>query len=104
MNLDQSVGADQQPGNQAGTVLGTARVCEVDTDEFETRVEQLLSHMSEDGTTSTAAMAELATAAKMAEEQERSEPRVGCNDFRRLFAEFWINKPGWTPADGWKPL
>jgi hypothetical protein len=90
--------------SQAGTVLGTARVCEVDTAQFETRVEQLLGHMTGGGTALATAKDDAATAAKKAEHQERSEPSVGCNDFRRLFTEFWINKPGWTPADGWKPL
>lgn len=103
LSLDHAETPDHV-ANQAGTVLGTARVCKVDTTQFETRVEQLLSHMTEGGATSDAAKAELVTAAKKAEKQERTEPTVGCNDFRRLFTEFWINKPNWTPADGWKPL
>jgi hypothetical protein len=103
LSLDHAETPDHV-ANQAGTVLGTARVCEVDTTEFEGRVAQLLSHMSEGDTALDAARAEFATAARTAEEQGRSEPTIGCNDFRRLFGEFWINKPGWTPADGWRSL
>ena len=90
--------------NQAGTVLGTARVCKIDTAQFEGRVEQLLSHMTGGGAALDAANAETAAAANKAEHQERTEPTVGSNNFRRLFTEFWINQSDWTPADGWKPL
>ena len=93
-----------QVATQAGTVLGTARVCEVDAAQFESRVEQLLNHMTGGGGALDTAKAEVAAAAKKAEHQERTEPTVGCNDFRRLFTEFWINKPNWNPADGWKAL
>lgn len=103
LSLDHAETPDHV-ATQAGSVLGTARVCEVDAAQFESRVEQLLSHMTGGGTALDAAKAEVAAAAKKAEHQERTEPNVGCNDFRRLFAEFWINKPNWNPADGWKPL
>lgn len=103
LSLDNVETADDV-ADQAGTVLGTAHVCEVDTAQFETRVQLLLEHMSSDGAALESAKAKFASAAKNAEEQERAEPRVGCVDFRRLFTEFWINRPDWIPADGWKSL
>ena len=103
LSLDRAETPDHV-ASQAGTVLGTARVCKVSTAEFETRVAQLLDHMTGGGAALDVAKAEVDAAAEKAELQERTSPTVGCNNFRRLFTEFWINKPDWTPADGWKPL
>lgn len=94
----------EEVAHQAGSVKGTAAGCDIDTTLYVSRVKALFDHMASQGSSASKLDEIFSQAAMESEHQQRSEPSVGCDNFRGMFGEFTINNPDWTPTQGWKPL
>ncbi|MGF1594711.1 MAG: hypothetical protein ACFCUW_15625 [Kiloniellaceae bacterium] len=94
----------EEVAHQAGSVKGTAAGCDIDTTQYVSRVKSLFDHMAGQGSSAAKLDEIFSQAAMESEHQQRSEPSVGCDNFRGMFGEFTINNPDWTPSQGWKPL
>ena len=92
----------EEVAQQAGSVKGTARACEIDTRTFDERVSALFKHMETSGASSSKLMDSYKEAALKSEHQQLTQPQVACNDFKELFGAFEINSPTWKPEQGWK--
>ena len=94
----------EQIALQAGSVKGSATACEVATAAYESRVMALFEHLAKQGASAPQLTETFNKAATQTEKQQLAYPTISCDDFKDAFRTFLINKPGWTPSQGWRGL
>ena len=106
--LASGAGAQQktpeQIAFQAGSVKGSAAACEVDTTAYESKVKALFDLLAQNGASASKLTEIYNNAAAETEEDQMTRPTISCQDFQIAFREFLINKPNWTPSQGWRGL
>lgn len=85
----------------AGDIAGVAESCGLDTQAYNSRVEELLKHMAGTSEQAEQLIANFNSKKNETAAQEEAERTIDCMDAKRRFENLPINDPTWIVETGW---